>query len=215
MNNFLTQNHITLDQLKDQMKTQVLIQKLAERNVQVSDTDIKNYYDQNKSEFTTPEQVTASHILVATQADAEKVEQRLKNGEDFAKVAKEVSTDTSTKDKGGDLGTFGKGQMVPEFEKVAFAQKPGTISAPVKTQYGWHVIKVTAHTQAKTLTLDQAKQQIIDDIKKQKAEPAAQLIAELAKSDAITVTNPSFSYVKDQLENPPAQQQQQQQVPGQ
>ncbi|MGZ4163718.1 MAG: peptidylprolyl isomerase [Tumebacillaceae bacterium] len=184
------------------MKNQVLLQKLSERNVKVTDADIKTYYDQNKSQFTTPEQITASHILVATEDEAKKVETRLKNGEDFAKVAKEVSTDTSNKDKGGDLGTFGKGTMVAEFDKAAFALKAGEISAPVKTEYGWHVIKVTAHTAAKTLTQAEAKQQIIDAIKKQKAEQPAQVVAELAKENNITIYNATYASVKDNLENP-------------
>ena len=128
---------ITEDQLRAMYEVTILRQKLMD----VITANTPHSQDE----------VWARHILVADEATAETVRQRLVNGEDFAKVAAEVSTDTGTKDKGGDLGWFGRGVMVPEFEAAAFSLKVGEISQPVKSQFGYHIIQVLAHT---TVPLD-------------------------------------------------------------
>jgi peptidyl-prolyl cis-trans isomerase D len=91
------------------------------------------------------DQVWARHILVADEATAKKVRQLLVDGQDFSTIAAQYSTDTATKNNGGDLGWFGKGKMVPEFEAAAFSLRVGEISQPVKSQYGYHIIQVLAH----------------------------------------------------------------------
>jgi parvulin-like peptidyl-prolyl isomerase len=99
------------------------------------------------------DQIHAQHILVATKDAADAVETRLQNGEDFAAVAKEVSTDTSTAGNGGDLGWFPKGIMVAPFENAAFALDAGQVSDPVQSSFGWHVIKVLEKEPDRPLTL--------------------------------------------------------------
>ena len=93
----------------------------------------------------TEEQVWARHILVETEDEAKTIEARLKKGEDFAELAKELSKDTGSGANGGDLGWFGRGAMVPEFEKVAFALEVGEISEPIQSQFGYHIIQALGH----------------------------------------------------------------------
>ncbi len=103
---------------------------------------------------TSQEQVRASHILLATRdAAVELIDTRLKAGEDFATVAKEVSTDTSSAVNGGDLGWFSRGVMTTPFEEAAFSLKVGEISEPIQTQFGWHIILVTDREENRPLTL--------------------------------------------------------------
>jgi len=99
----------------------------------------------NKDTPATDEQVWARHILVETEEEARATYERLRKGEDFATVAKEVSKDTGSGANGGDLGWFGKGAMVTEFETAAFAMKVGEISKPIKSQFGYHIIQVLGH----------------------------------------------------------------------
>ncbi|RNC28688.1 MAG: putative peptidyl-prolyl cis-trans isomerase Cbf2 [Candidatus Dichloromethanomonas elyunquensis] len=122
----------------------------VEKDVTVTDQDVKQYFDSNYSKYGgQEEQVKARHILVATEQEALDIIAQLKAGKDFATLAKEKSTDTGSKDSGGDLGYFSRGQMVPAFEEAAFSQKIGQVSdKPVKTDYGYHVIFVEDHKQA-------------------------------------------------------------------
>ncbi|KAA5805606.1 foldase [Thermoanaerobacterium thermosaccharolyticum] len=126
---------------KETAKDNVLVNKLIDswtKDVKVTDSEAEKYYNDNKSQF---EVVKASHILVSDEKTANEIYDKLKNGANFAELAKQYSIDTSTKDNGGELGEFPRGTMVQEFEDAAFALKPGEISKPVKTQYGYHIIK--------------------------------------------------------------------------
>jgi len=147
----------------------------------VTEADAKKFYDSNTKEFANPDLVKASHILIrvpdgATPDQVKAAENKAKaaivranKGEDFSKLAGELSEEPGAAQRGGDLGYFPKDKMVPEFADAAFAQKVGSVSAtPVKTKFGYHVIKVTDKKPAGTATFDEAKTQIIQFLQAQK-----------------------------------------------
>lgn len=130
----------------------------------ISDTDAKDFFDKNLANYSQPESVKARHILVKTEDEAKAIIVQLKAGADFVQLAKDKSTEDGAKESGGDLGTFTKGQMVPEFDTAAFAQKVGTFSEdPVKTEFGFHVILVEAHTPAVAPDFEKLKVQVKED----------------------------------------------------
>src|ERR1700744_2335287 len=124
-----------------------------------TDEAMKKVYDDAAKQITSEQEVHARHILVETEDEAKEVEKELKAGADFAELAKKKSKDPGASD-GGDLGFFTKDQMVPEFSAVAFALEPGKISDPVKSQFGWHIIKVEEKRNRKPPDFDQVKSQI-------------------------------------------------------
>jgi peptidyl-prolyl cis-trans isomerase C len=131
----------------EEFKKITLINQILEKEIEsaakITDKDIKDYYDKHKEDFMVNTQVRLSHIVVKAEDDAKKVYERLKKGEDFAKVASEVSLDKASAKAGGDIGNFKRGDMKPEMEDVAFRLKKGEISMPIKLKDGVHIIKVT------------------------------------------------------------------------
>ncbi|MGM0396549.1 MAG: peptidylprolyl isomerase [Bacillota bacterium] len=139
---FLESNNLSEEYFVDNMKKELLGKKHKEDfvgNLTVSDEDAMAYYDENRESLV---EVNASHILLGTEEEALDIINRLNEGEDFAEVAKVESLDSISAVNGGNLGYFGKGQMIPEFEEVVFQLEEGEISEAVKTEVGYHVIKV-------------------------------------------------------------------------
>lgn len=158
--NMLKQQGMTEPELKNFLT----VYENVTGDMKVNDADVKAFYDENIAYYTEPESVTARHILVKTEDEAKAIIVQLNAGADFGQLAKEKSTDAGSKESGGDVGTFTKGKMVPEFETAAFAQKVGTFSAdPVKTEFGYHVIKVEAHTDEKALDYAKEKDRVEQD----------------------------------------------------
>ena len=176
----LKEQSVTQAQLEVQLKAQMLqeaVQQKVYAGITVSQAAIEKYFNNpaNKAQFNVPVSVDARHILVKTKAEAEKVRALLEadnTDANWKTVAKQYSTDTSSKNNGGSLGNFPKGRMVKAFEDAAFALKVGQISQPVKTQFGYHVIEVTKKTPASKQTLDQAKATIEQQLKFQKQSTA-------------------------------------------
>jgi peptidyl-prolyl cis-trans isomerase C len=136
----------TVDTFREKLDRDLLLREYMNQQffskATVSQDDVQGFYNQNKEQFIAPAQVKASHILVKEQELATEIRDKLADGADFGELAMEFSTCPSKK-KGGDLGFFSKGKMVPEFEAAAFSMDKGTVSDPVKTQFGYHLIQVT------------------------------------------------------------------------
>ena len=203
----LSQVGQTPEQLSETIRKMLQQQRWLEDQIagktEVSDEEAKKFYDENKKEFEQPETVKASHILFRVNKDdseevvnqklkaAQTAEARAKKGEDFTALAKELSEEPGAKESGGDLGFFPKDRMVPEFAEAAFSEKVGDVSDPVRTQFGWHVIKVTDKKPAGTLPYDEVKAQLITYLKSKKQEDAAQeLLKSLRDSAKIENTLP-------------------------
>ncbi|MFN8066652.1 MAG: peptidyl-prolyl cis-trans isomerase [Vicinamibacterales bacterium] len=182
--------------------------------VNVTPADLTKAYNDNIQQYTSPEQVRASHILLKTEgkddatvkAKAEEILKEAKGGADFAELAKKYSEDDSNAKNGGDLDYFGRGRMVPEFDTAAFNMEPGQISDLVKTQFGYHIIKLTDKKAGSTRPLEEVKQQLTEQIQSEKAQAeagdlAAKLEAQIkkpadletaAKANGLTVQETGF-----------------------
>jgi peptidyl-prolyl cis-trans isomerase D len=177
--------------------------KLAD-NIQISQADLQQYYSQHQDDFRIPETVTVRHILIKTpvpgadgkvvdqkgvdaaKAKAEDVEKQLKNGGDFAALAKQYSEDPGSAENGGLLPPITKGRTVPEFEKAAFGTPVGQTTGIIRTSYGFHIIRVEGKQSARMKPLDEVKGQIEPILKQQKAAAAAQKLADTVQSLART-----------------------------
>jgi foldase protein PrsA len=185
---------LTEDDVHSALKEQIILDKALKKDVSITPAQIADYFNKNRATFDKPEQVTARHILVPNLAEAQKVEQLLKSGQSFASVAKEYSTDPGSKDKGGELGTFKRGQMVPAFDKVAFSEPVNAISAPVKSPFGYHIIQVEARIPGQKATLASATPQIVDQLRQQQEAPLIQpFLQGLSQKADIKTTNPNFA----------------------
>jgi parvulin-like peptidyl-prolyl isomerase len=187
------------EKLKENIRTMLQQQAWMKSQVKVADVTeakAKEFYDSNKAEFEQPETVKASHILFMVAPDATedvvnkqkdaaiKAAARAAKGEDFTALAKELSEEPGAKESGGDLGFFSKDRMVPEFATVAFAQKVGDVGEPVKTQFGWHIIKVTDKKAAGTVPFADVKDQIIGFMKSNEQRQAVQGVLNKLKESA-------------------------------
>ena len=144
------------------LKERALHGEMVERQVvgKITDEEVRARYDKEIAAQPAVNEVHARHILVKTKEEAEAIIEQLDGGEDFQKLANEHTTDPSGKSSGGDLGYFGPGQMVPEFEQAAMALDPGSFTKePVQTQFGWHVIKVEDKRPLQPPAFDQVKEQ--------------------------------------------------------
>lgn len=169
----------------DFLATEYIKRKII-ANINVTEDDTKIFYKAHMEDFMTPEMVKARHILIKVEKSAsdedkkkakekaEEILRRIKAGEDFAKLASEFSDDPGSKKKGGGLGSFTKGRMVPGFEKVAFSLKPGEISDVFETPFGFHIVKVEERKEAEIEPFDKvkdkAKEMLVGELRKARIE---------------------------------------------
>ena len=165
------------EELKDHIEQSLYFFKATTEGVEVSDKQIKDYYEQHKDQYT---EVRTGHILVEDESTAKEIEKELKNGSDFAELAKKQSTDQVSAEEGGDLGYLsGRSQeMDPTFLAEALKLKKGEVSEPVKTVFGYHIIKVT---DIKETPLSQVKDQIKQTLMSKEAKPVQEILNNLNK----------------------------------
>ncbi len=156
----LAASGMSIADLKEETETYLKVEKIIGPDIEITDEQINAYFEENKEAFEQPSQVEASHILVATQEEADEVKAKLDDGGDFAELAAEYSTDPANAESGGALGAFGAGEMAPEFEEAAFSLAVDEISEPVETDYGFHIIQLTGKTDAAEANLEDSKEQI-------------------------------------------------------
>ncbi|WP_368489145.1 peptidylprolyl isomerase [Clostridium sp. BJN0013] len=178
-----------LSQLRTQQTLENVTESIA-KNIKITDKEIEDYYNSNKSKFTEqPNKMHLAHILVKTEDEAKKVKKRLDDGEDFAKVAKEVSQDAATKDNGGDLGdvNYNDSGFDADFMAGALALKEGTISEPVKSSFGYHIIKCIKKEEYPVKALSAVKDQIKTQLESDKKNSlVSEKIQQWKKASTIT-----------------------------
>lgn len=168
-------------------KRRALRDSFFDKNVKdaVPEAEAKRIYDQQVGQQPGEEQVRARHILVESEQKAREIFEKIAHGDDFAKLAKEHSKDPGSKERGGDLGYFGKGMMVPQFEEAAFKIAKGEVSQPIQTQFGWHIIKVDDRRKSEPPTFDSVKAQILASLVHRKAQEVAGSLRKSAKIEYV------------------------------
>ncbi len=195
----LQQQGFTVEQFEGELRRQMAIEQLIEtqvfQNVSVDEAQLRGFYDENPQFFEQPEQVAARHIILTTQGITDEAERnairdriqelrnRIAGGEDFAAVAREHSQDGSAA-QGGDLGMFGRGQMVPEFEEAAFSLEIGQLSEVVETQFGYHILQVTERRPPRTVAYAEVRDDIADFLLEDVRNEAAQEYVENLRAQA-------------------------------
>lgn len=186
-NDALKRNNLTLNQLKEGLKSQIKVDKAIQNEygkIDTSDEELAQYYEENKSYFFQPEKRKISHILVEDQEEAELLRNQLNEGLlDFEQTAKDKSTCPSA-ERGGDLGYIIRGQMVSEFEETAFSLEVGELSDVVKTEYGYHILQCYDIQEEKQLSLEEAEDNIKNILTNQKQNEAIQSLLTQLREEA-------------------------------
>ena len=155
----------------------------------INDAEAKKFYDSQVSALKPEEEVRARHILVDSKDKAREMFEKIAHGSDFAQLAKEHSKDPGSKDQGGELGFFTRGQMVPQFEEAAFKLKKGEVSEPFESQFGWHIVRVDDRRQRAAPAFETVKDRVVASMIHQKAQ---QIAADLRGKAQIEYIDPEI-----------------------
>jgi foldase protein PrsA len=184
---------LTEKDVHDALRQQIIVDDAVGKGITITPAQIKAYFDKNHAAFDKPAEVRARHILVADLKTADKIEADLKAGQRFSVLAEKYSMDPGSKDKGGELGWFRRGQMVPAFDKAAFSLPIGKISAPVKSPFGYHIIQVQQRQPAVMATLANSSARIESLLRQQQEAPLIQpFLQNLQQEATITVSDPRY-----------------------
>jgi peptidyl-prolyl cis-trans isomerase C len=151
----------------------------------VSEADAKRFYDEQVKLLKPEQELKARHILVDTEEKAKEIYEKIAHGADFAQMAKEYSNDPGTKDEGGSLGYFSRGQMVPQFEEAAFKLTGNDVSQPVQTQFGWHLIQIEDRRERKPPEFADVKDRLVTSLVHRKAQEVASSLRDTAKIEYV------------------------------
>ncbi len=146
-----------LEEFKKMTLIKIVLEKEVEKKAKLDPKEVKDFYDKNTDKFTIGTEIKAKHILVDSEDMAKNIVKKIRQGESFSKLAEQYSKDKATAKNGGDLGFFGRGRMVPEFEAVAFNLKIGEISGTVKTRFGYHIVQVTDRKEGRAGSFEEIK----------------------------------------------------------
>ncbi len=192
-----------LEEIKEQLLMESLLKKKLAADGKFSDEDLKKYYDVHKEEFKKGGEISTRHILVKTEEEAKQIKAKIQKGEDFAELARRYSIDPNAKVSGGEIGFHPKGSLVPEYEAAAFnLKKVGQISGIVKTQFGYHIIKLEGMKSPTFVSFEEVKDFIKQKLSQEKQkELFDKYIEELKKAAKITI-NEQLLKTEEKQEKP-------------
>ncbi|SDI74732.1 peptidylprolyl isomerase [Alteribacillus bidgolensis] len=176
----------SMDDFKnDFLKPQLVLEELAAADVEITKEDKETYFEENKEDLVS---ISARHILVEDEDQANEIREELENGADFAELAEEHSTDPGSASEGGDLNTFTRGEMVEAFDEAAFSMEPGEISEPVKSEFGYHIIEVLD----KNESYEELEEDIEEKVREEQSKSPEEVMQELMEEANIDVKESSY-----------------------
>jgi peptidyl-prolyl cis-trans isomerase C len=192
-----------VNDIKEQLLIETLLKKKITADTQMSEDDLKKYYEEHKEEFKKDREINTRHILLKTEEEAKQVQAKLQKGEDFTELAKKYSIDPNVRQSGGEIGFQPKGSLIPEYENASFKlTKVGQVSGIVKTQFGYHIIRLEGVKPPSYVPLEEVKEFIKQkNAQEKQKEVLEKYIEELKKNVKITIDE---ALLKDDKAAPPA-----------